>query len=194
MLMRVCDKLSISFLTLAQGHVRSRTLSKKQICDFRAIVLLVAQNSFYLSETAGNGGAVVFSVELTNTIPELKHPTTVDFDHITTNEGDGYYPRTGIFTAPKAGYYSFSASLISYHSSRFFIMMNGQSVEYLASTGGWTADAATVNLKLAKGDKVWIEGIGEINGFSPNCSYTRRFGYRYKCYHSSFSGFLIKEI
>ena len=73
-------------------------------------------------------------------------------------------------------------------------MMNGQSVEYLASNGGWTADAATVNLKLAMGDKVWIEGLGEINGFSPNCSYTRRFGNRYKCYHSSFSGFLIKEI
>ena len=72
-------------------------------------------------------------------------------------------------------------------------MMNGQSVEYLAS-GAWSADAATVNLKLAKGDKVWIEGIGEINGFSPNCSYTRLFGNRYKCYHSSFSGFLIKEI
>ena len=137
---------------------------------------------------------MVFSVQLFKTMHDPTVPTTVVFDHIATNDGDGYYPHTGIFTAPKAGYYSFSASLISDHSSRFFIMMNGQSVEYLVSLGKWAADAATVDLKLAKGDKVWIEGIGEMSGVPPDCYYTRRFGNRYKCHHSSFSGFLIKEI
>ena len=136
----------------------------------------------------------MFSVELTSTLPNMSAPTTVVFDHVATNAGDGYNSESGIFTAPKAGYYSISASLMSWANSRFWIMWNGQSVEYIASAKGeWNADSGTVNLELAKGDRVWIEAIGKVVGFTP-CWYAQRFGSQYKCYHSSFSGFLIQEI
>ena len=121
----------------------------------------------------------------------MTQPTKVVFDHVTTNAGNGYDATSGIFTAPTTGYYSISASLISWHNSRFFVMLNDKSVEYLASLGHWMADSATVNLKLAEGDRVWIEAIGVIYGFT-TCGYTSQFRDKYKCYHSSFSGFLIK--
>ena len=136
--------------------------------------------------------AVVFSAELTTDLPRMNEPTKVAFDHVFTNAGNGYDVTSGIFTAPKAGYYSISAAMLSWYDSRFFVMLNGKGVQYIASLGRWQADSATVNLKLAEDDKVWIEAIGVIYG-SKHCVYPKKFGDEYKCYPSSFSGFLIKE-
>ena len=131
--------------------------------------------------------AVGFSAFLTNRVV-LNSPVKLVFDHVLSNSGNGYDIKTGIFTAPIAGLYSFSVTLTSDISSRFFIMFNGRNVGYVVNSGEnrWESGSQNVNLQLTVGDKVWVNGLGKLYGFRPQCAYEPL-----KCYHSTFTGFLI---
>lgn len=132
---------------------------------------------------------VGFSVHLRNRVTTGGLRPTIKFEHVVTNVGNGYDVNTGIFTAPVPGLYFFSAELASPSNARFYLMFNGTVVTYLFTIGAntkWESSSESITLKLELGDKVWVNGLGTIEGYEPhNCQPT--------CYHSSFAGFLIQS-
>ncbi|XP_062574646.1 complement C1q tumor necrosis factor-related protein 3-like [Saccostrea cucullata] len=105
------------------------------------------------SESSWNSGALVF-------------PSVI------TNEGNGYNPSTGIFTAPIAGMYVFFVNVQSYRSQTIFvdIVLNGSTkVRTMAWSNGndyFDAGPNMVVLTIQKGDAVWItrhSGAGYYN-------------------------------
>jgi hypothetical protein len=105
----------------------------------------------------------------------------VVFGTVTLNSGSAYNSKTGIFTAPTDGIYSFTWTFVA-HTGYYFntqIVINGNVVGYNyvdGKTGGshYEASSATAMIKMKKRDKVWIrtyrnEGqyaIGHWSSFS----------------------------
>ena len=135
---------------------------------------------------------VVFYASLTPSLRASATPFRVSFDHVFTNAGGGYNVTNGVFTAPVAGFYSITATMTSNQNSRLFLMLNGNGVQYVVSDGTWESDTRTANLELEAGDKIWVEAIGAMYGES-TCGYSSSIGPAYKCYHSTFSGFLLSR-
>ncbi|XP_021359605.1 complement C1q tumor necrosis factor-related protein 6-like [Mizuhopecten yessoensis] len=108
---------------------------------------------------------------------------TVEFDDVVTNIGNGYDYRHGHFTAPVAGLYSFTSTVLlvtsNNHLMHLAIVKNGVDVGYLFSYSAYDKGTRTVVLPLAVGDMVWVRN-NENNTPSINGN-----GY------STFSGFLI---
>ena len=132
---------------------------------------------------------VGFSVYLKNRVENGQLISAVKFEHVITNTGNGYDVHTGLFTAPAAGLYSFSARMSSPKSSQWYIMWNGETVAYLFTTGShekWESCSESVSLKLTAGDKVWIDGKGTFEGYEPFHCNDR------VCYHTSFTGLLVQ--
>ncbi|XP_076099266.1 complement C1q-like protein 3 [Mytilus galloprovincialis] len=108
----------------------------------------------------------------------------VKFDKVWTNEGKGYDPNSGIFTAPRKGFYQITATIMSANGKNLHVSLwknNEKTVGVYPGRGHYTGSANIV-LKLKKGDRVYIKhrsGTEEI--FSNGDHWTM------------FSGFLISE-
>nr|KAG5690253.1 hypothetical protein BaRGS_026705 [Batillaria attramentaria] len=92
----------------------------------------------------------------------LGHRSTLKFDNVITNLGNGYNPLTGIFTAPVAGLYSFSLSAMTTagrnHASLAIVK---QGTDLAKTWGGGRHDpedqsTKTVPVYLDEGDQVWV--------------------------------------
>ena len=83
------------------------------------------------------------------------------FPHVITNNGKGYDPSTGKFTASKKGTYVFSVNVISYGTVYvyFDIVHNGVSKvkTYSDSSASYQTGTNMAVLVLNKGDSVWVE-------------------------------------
>ncbi|OWF45049.1 Complement C1q-like protein 4 [Mizuhopecten yessoensis] len=108
---------------------------------------------------------------------------TVEFDDVVTNIGNGYDYRHGHFTAPVAGLYSFTSTVLFVASNTntmyLAIVKNGDIVGHSYSISGYDHGSRTVVLPLAIGDMVWVRNN---NNNSPSIDGA---GF------STFSGFLI---
>ena len=108
----------------------------------------------------------------------------VKFDNVYLNREGGYDPKTGIFTAPRAGLYQISATVMSANGKELVlhIVKNKQVLLYLygARLHGSTETANPV-LGLKLGDKVFVRNCSSgpqlINGN----------------HYSYFSGYFISE-
>ena len=96
------------------------------------------------------------------------------FPHVITNNGNGYDPSTGKFTASKKGNYVFSVNVNSYGSNRVYldIVHNGVSkVRAMAyDSASYQTGTNMVVLVLNKGDSVWVKrqsGQGYHTGSVP---------------------------
>ena len=106
-----------------------------------------------------------------------------------SNTGNGYDGHTGIFVATVAGLYSFTIDIATPVTLRTFIMFKGVSVGYCYIAGGeWKSCTQTVVLLLDIGDKVWVTGVGQIEGYEDHTC----FGHQ--CYHSTFTGFKVQSL
>ncbi|XP_062596068.1 complement C1q tumor necrosis factor-related protein 3-like [Saccostrea cucullata] len=106
---------------------------------------------------------------------------TMVFPSVITNEGNGYNPSTGIFTAPIGGTYVFFVNVQSYGSQNIYvdIVLNGSTkVRIMAFTGNYDAGPNLVVLNIQKGDAVWVK-------------YYSGTGYYTDGPLTTFSGFLI---
>ena len=112
----------------------------------------------------GSMKKIAFHATLTHKLT-LGQSQTVVFDHVITNNGNGYSSHSGLFTAPRDGTYYFTTSFLSRSGSVHLQMM--RNAEVIGSGAGYPDDgstgsiSATVNLK--KGDAVKIrhwKGIG----------------------------------
>ena len=94
-------------------------------------------------------------------IPLVTH-TTLKFDYIITNIGDGYDPHTGIFTAPVGGVYSFFLTLMSvYGHPAIYLSINkdGAILDEVFAEGmldNYDQGSTEVTTHLQAGEQVWV--------------------------------------
>ncbi|XP_061176741.1 uncharacterized protein LOC133185494 isoform X1 [Saccostrea echinata] len=128
---------------------------------------------------------VGFSASVTSTSSSWKSGTLV-FPSVITNEGNGYNPSNGIFTAPVGGMYVFFVNVQSYDSQTIYadIVLNGSTkvrtmaYSYSGSPDYYDAGPNMVVLNIHKGDAVWVK------------RYSGQ-GYYHEGPITTFSGFLI---
>ena len=87
--------------------------------------------------------------------------STVIFDSVVTNVGNGYNVDDGIFVAQYDGVYQFSASMMTGADGEIwsYFSLNGKRVAYIyahASEGRHDQGANTVILQLYKGNRVCV--------------------------------------
>ncbi|XP_062621363.1 uncharacterized protein LOC134282953, partial [Saccostrea cucullata] len=70
----------------------------------------------------GCGKIVAFHAILSKRLNNIPVNTILKFENVLTNEGKGYSPTTGKFTAPVDGVYSFSWTYSTNKGSRFFVV------------------------------------------------------------------------
>jgi hypothetical protein len=106
------------------------------------------------------------------------------FDHVWTNEGNGYNPNTGKFTAPKYGLYQKSGTVMSASGKYVHVFLFKNDKQTVTLFAGSGHDTGTINivLKLQKGDTVYMK--------HPNSTETI---YSTTSVYCVFSGFLISE-
>ncbi|XP_061186390.1 complement C1q-like protein 4 [Saccostrea echinata] len=84
----------------------------------------------------------------------------VKYDHVLTNLGGAYNPKSGIFIAPYDGLYTISGTLMSQPSNSVHlrIIKNGLKMAILYSAcKTYPQSGQTLHLLLNKGDRVWIQ-------------------------------------
>lgn len=92
----------------------------------------------------------------------LGERSTLKFDTVFINIGNGYDSHTGVFTAPVAGLYIFSLTAMSTNRGAPLSLALKKNGATLATTWGQgredpsDQDSRTLPTSLAKGDKVWI--------------------------------------
>lgn len=127
---------------------------------------------------------VVFVAQLSREILISTNEIIV-FDKDQLNEGRGFDPQTGVFTATARGIYTFSASVEStncdvrgaiYRNNEQFAHIAGHFVDREGALG-----TATSYVHLDEGDRVWVQWMGERNG---------RVGH----VRSQFAGHLLHEM
>ncbi|XP_063425621.1 complement C1q tumor necrosis factor-related protein 6-like isoform X2 [Mytilus trossulus] len=108
----------------------------------------------------------------------------VQFDKVWTNEGNGLDPNSGIFTAPRKGFYQISATTMSAHGAYFhsYLMKNNEKTVGMYPGQGPQTGSANIVLKLKKGDRVYIKHKNNTEKI-----------YSDPDHWSMFSGFLISE-
>ncbi|ESN98706.1 hypothetical protein HELRODRAFT_188887 [Helobdella robusta] len=131
---------------------------------------------------------VAFFVGLQKEIQSVTNHTTVVFDKILTNVGNGYDQKTGKFKAPVSGTYFFNVVVSANTKDR----LASQAAVILVKNGGmivtvwaeafpnWATSSNVAILNLVKDDQVWLFLINR----APNL---------YGNMYSSFSGFLLFE-
>ncbi|XP_062599641.1 cerebellin-2-like [Saccostrea cucullata] len=106
--------------------------------------------------------SIAFQASLTKTLENMGSQQTVIFDKVTLNEGNGYDKKTGVFTAPEDGVYTFSWTIMSAGSTYFVseLVHGGKLIAYNQADGrgltGYVMTSNNANIKMKKRDKVWI--------------------------------------
>ncbi|XP_061176943.1 complement C1q tumor necrosis factor-related protein 3-like [Saccostrea echinata] len=119
-----------------------------------------------------NKGSIAFQSSLSSNLENLGNQQTVIFDKVTLNEGNGYDKKTGVFTAPEEGIYKFSWTILTWERKYFIseIVHNGKPVLFSYSDGrgrtGNVTSSNSANIKMNKGDKVWIRTWGSYGKFA----------------------------
>ncbi|XP_052057978.1 collagen alpha-2(VIII) chain-like [Mytilus californianus] len=109
---------------------------------------------------------------------------TIKFDKVVTNIQKGYNPSSGIFTAPLAGVYQFSSTVMTYSGQKLVVHLWYNNVKM---SGVWLKgsahESATINmvLQLQEGDQVTIKSRESNKVYSDSDNFT------------SFSGYLIAQ-
>lgn len=115
-----------------------------------------------------------------NELPHLGVDQTIKYDNITLNLGNGYDPRQGVFTAPKAGLYIFSASLSSAANehSTFWAELTKEDLSLArlnlyGSPGTADQSSVTAITHLKQGEQVWVRVIegNDVSAWGDKYSY-----------------------
>ncbi|XP_053380188.1 uncharacterized protein LOC123561644 [Mercenaria mercenaria] len=132
---------------------------------------------------------VAFMAQLSKHLADPPIGTTVVFDTVHTNIGNGYKPGPGIFVAPVDGTYSIN--LVASSSTKatsahlhLHMMHNTSKVGYIFldhNSDRWLLRSATIVLELKAEDTIYVKiGHKTGTGMLAGC-----------CFHTHFSGFLI---
>lgn len=104
---------------------------------------------------------IAFHANLKSNLNNLSLNTTIKFENVQFNKGNGYDPATGMFTAPEDGVYSFTWSFLTKKGGTVYIAavvdnadhvytcINNQQSTYINTSGH-------LIYELKRGNKVWI--------------------------------------
>ncbi|GCC24299.1 hypothetical protein chiPu_0002699 [Chiloscyllium punctatum] len=84
------------------------------------------------------------------------------YDAVIVNKGSAYNSTTGVFTAPLAGTYLFTYSLLGGPTSEVRLVKNEEDLSYIhtiLSTGEAQTGSMSVILTLESGDQIWVKLI-----------------------------------
>ena len=128
---------------------------------------------------------IAFQSTRTNHLQNLKNQETVIFDKVRLNEGNAYNQKTGEFTATVGGVYSFNWNILSNPGKYFIteIVHNGNliALNYCDGRGistGYASSSNQANIKMKKGDKVWIRTHGKHGIFAHGGGWCDFSGYK----------------
>ncbi|XP_062615559.1 cerebellin-2-like, partial [Saccostrea cucullata] len=129
------------------------------------------QNESCKTDNEGKG-TIAFHSSRSSKLENLVNWQTVIFDNERLNEGNGYDKKTGVFTAPEEGVYTFSWTIMTV-GGRLFVSdlvhnKYDKANNYTDGTGkkGYVTTSRTANIKMQKGDKVWIRANGNNGKFA----------------------------
>ena len=107
---------------------------------------------------------IAFQSSLTKYLQNMNNDETVIFDKVSLNEGNAYNQKTGEFTFAVEGVYSFSWKMFTSRGKYFIthIVHNGNPIAYNHCDGrgvstGYASSSNQANIKMKRGDKVWIK-------------------------------------
>ena len=159
---------------------------KHRLCTYPIRTNLILAGDHVRASRHAQTPLVAFTAALTNHLTGLGKGQNIRFDHVITNIGNGYAPIHGTFTAPIAGMYVFSTTLLSFsnHNDHFQFMLNGNLVYRMyvggsGSAGNYDTTGSSVVIHLQHGDTVAIQNV-DVN--------ENVHGYLY----SLFTGYLLK--
>ncbi|XP_056016151.1 heavy metal-binding protein HIP-like [Ostrea edulis] len=119
-----------------------------------------------------NHGAIAFHARMSSNLQNLGKYAVVVFGKVTLNSGSAYNGKTGIFTAPTDGIYSFTWTIMTIPGSYFHteIVINGNIVGYSYVNGKdgssqYESSSTTAVIRMKKKDKVWIRTHGEYGKY-----------------------------
>lgn len=124
---------------------------------------------------------VAFDVRSRDHKENLATKTRIVFETVDLNEGLGYNPSTGIFTAPSGGVYVFFWRILTLKGRDAYtsLVVNGQYKSWNHCTDRysktWLPCSKMTIVKLKVGDRVWIE---VFNGPAHMQKYTSFSGYK----------------
>ena len=128
---------------------------------------------------------VAFQASLTKHLENLKNHETIIFDKVLLNDGKAYNQRTGEFTATVEGVYSFNWKTLTKAEKYFVseIIHNGNPIAFNHCDGrginsGCVSSSNQANIKMKKGDKVWIRAQGTYGLFALGHSWCDFSGYK----------------
>lgn len=134
----------------------------------------------YFAECKGK--TIAFHALLSSNLQNTPANTIIKFGKVQVNEGGGYNPATGIFTAPVDGVYSFSWT---YHTNKGSVAYLGGYVDGTMRTyigigtqaNNWQSTTGNLVTKLKKGNQFWVQ---TYNGTVQHLSllYTFLSGYK----------------
>ncbi|XP_053379928.1 multimerin-2-like [Mercenaria mercenaria] len=160
---------------IPSDHKEKSTLIKRDSADALRI------------RRAENEVTVAFFSGLSSSIQHAGENQNVVFDNVETNIGNGYNPHHGVFTAPVAGIYVFSTSILTNSGRKIcVIVVNGvrKASVYTHGDGHFDHGTQTLIVHLKKGDDVAIQIVehiydSTIHGEVPP--------------YTTFSGFLLQQ-
>lgn len=143
--------------------------------------LLVILRIFFLgyAEMVKHRNPVAFSAYRTSS-QSLYAGTKVLFNQVWTNVGNGYEPSTGIFTAPRAGLYHFTAVVMSSSNQLLYLRLYHNTLMTAGShVSGRDFETGTFDVifSLQKGDEVYIAGGGSYTIYSAGSKYVTFSGH-----------------
>lgn len=109
-----------------------------------------------------NGKTIAFHAILSSTLTNTPANTIIKFGKVLVNEGSGYSPTTGKFTAPVDGVYSFSWTYCTPKGSNAYLCgyVDGKlmaRISNYAQTNTWKNTAGHFVIRLKKGNQFWVQ-------------------------------------
>ncbi|XP_062617245.1 heavy metal-binding protein HIP-like [Saccostrea cucullata] len=108
------------------------------------------------------GKIVAFHAILSKRLNNIPVNTILKFANVLANEGEGYNPTTGKFTAPEDGVYSFSWTYCTDRGSTLYVygIVDGTVRAYISNNGqasSWQNTSGHLVIKLKKGNQFWLQ-------------------------------------
>lgn len=107
---------------------------------------------------------------MSTTIPSVTGHSTLVFDVMKTNNGNGYHPPTGVFIAPESGIYVFTWTMREYgdcfHSTQLMVNNDEIGIIHMHSvSAGDFLGTGVVVMHVNAGDDVYVRTHAKWNNF-----------------------------